>query len=243
VQGFKTGKTTLNAFEMEELGDVSGKTLLHLQCHFGLDSLSWARLGARVVGVDFSDRAIELASNLSDELDLQAEFVCSDIYELPSVLKGEFDIVYTSNGVLPWLPDLKRWGEVIAHFLKPGGIFYIAEFHPFAYVFNDAEDMTDLQVHYPYFHSPEPLEFEVRGTYAAPQAAVTQKLQYEWVHSMGDIINALVTAGLHIEFLHEYPFCTYAMFPPLMERGKDGLWRLREKESSVPLTFTIKARK
>ena len=152
VEGFKAGKTSLNPLEMEELGNVAGKTLLHLQCHFGLDSLSWARLGASVTGVDFSDQAIALARSLSQEVGLEAEFVCSDIYELPQVLAGQFDIVYTSYGVLAWLPDLKNWAAVIAHFLKPGGVFFIAEFHPFAMVFDNSETATGLRIQYPYFH-------------------------------------------------------------------------------------------
>ncbi len=117
VDGFKRGKCSLSSIELEELGDVSGKSLLHLQCHFGLDTLSWARLGARVTGVDFSDKAIDLARSLSRDLKIEADFVQSDIYDLPDNLDGEFDIVFTSGGVLPWLPDLKRWAEIITHFL------------------------------------------------------------------------------------------------------------------------------
>ncbi|UCB52608.1 MAG: class I SAM-dependent methyltransferase, partial [Candidatus Zixiibacteriota bacterium] len=124
VEGFKAGRCTLMPLEREELGDVSGKTLLHLQCHFGLDTLSWARLGARVTGVDFSEKAIDLAKSLSKELGIDADFVHSNIYHLPDVLKGEFDIAYTSHGVLCWLPDLAEWGRIIARFLKPGGTFY-----------------------------------------------------------------------------------------------------------------------
>ena len=240
LEGFKAGRSSLNSFEIEELGDVTGKSLLHLQCHFGMDTLSWARRGACVTGVDFSDEAIRLAESLNEELGLDGEFVCSDIYELPEVLQGEFDIVYTSQGVLAWLPDLQRWAEVAARFLKPGGTFYIAEYHPSAWVFDD-EQSEELKVRYPYFPGPEPLVFEVRGSYADPQAEVSQKLEYEWPHSMGEILNALIQAGLRIQFLHEFPFSTFAMFPGLMERDADGLWRLKEHQDSVPLMFSIKA--
>lgn len=242
VDSFKAGRSTLGAFELEELGDVTGKSLLHLQCHFGMDTLSWARRGARVTGVDFSDEAIELAESLNAELDIDAEFVCSDILELPSVLQGEYDIVYTSYGVLTWLPDLERWAQVISHFLKPGGVFYMAEFHPFAMVFDD-ENPSALSLRYPYFHRDEPMAFEVQGSYADREARTEQKVEYEWIHSMGDVLNALINAGLNIQFLHEFSFCVYEMLPGLMEQGEDGLWRLKEKGESLPLMFSLKARK
>jgi SAM-dependent methyltransferase len=244
LEGFKAGRMTINAFELEEMGDVAGKSLLHLQCHFGLDTLSWSRLGAKATGVDFSDEAIELAVKLNQELGLDAEFICSDIYELPEVLnQRQFDIVYTSYGVLVWLPDLPRWAEIISYFLKPGGIFYIAEFHPFAYVFNDDVQATDLQVTYPYFHSAEPAAFEVKGSYADPNAQIEQKVEYEWDHSLSEILNALLQAGLRLEFLNEHPFSMYSMYPSLMVKGPDGLWRLKEKDGFIPLMFSLKATK
>jgi SAM-dependent methyltransferase len=239
VAGFRSGKSSLTPLELTELGDVSGKTLLHLQCHFGLDTLSWARLGAKVTGADFSDQAIALARSLSQELGMDAGFVCSDLYTLPQVLTGTFDIVFTSYGVLVWLPDLERWAQVIAHFLKPGGTFYIAEMHPFAGVFENFQ-VTELQAAYSYFHSPEPYEVETAGSYADPTAHVGQPVEYEWHHSLADIINALISAGLRIEFLHEFPFCAYAMFP-FMERHEDGWWRLPSDVPVIPLMFSLKA--
>ena len=146
VESFKSGKSTLKSIELEELGDVSGRSLLHLQCHFGLDTMSWARLGARVTGVDFSDRAISLAQELSKELGIEADFVCSDVYDLRSILDKQFDIVFTSYGILCWLPDLRRWAEVIAHFLRPGGTFYMVEGHPFVDVFDHLENATELKI-------------------------------------------------------------------------------------------------
>jgi SAM-dependent methyltransferase len=241
LEGFKAGRNSLQAFEIEELGDVAGKSLLHLQCHFGMDTLSWARLGARVTGVDFSEKAIELAGKLATELDLDAQFICANVYELPQVMNGKFDIVYTSGGVLAWLPDLPRWGRVIAHFLKKGGTFYMAEVHPFSQVFDDQESVTELRVKYPYFSPPGPLVFDVQGSYAERDAQVNQKVEYEWVHSLSEVFNALIAAGLRIEFLHEFPFTIYAQFPDLMERGLDGLWHLKESDASLPLLFSLKA--
>jgi 2-polyprenyl-3-methyl-5-hydroxy-6-metoxy-1,4-benzoquinol methylase len=241
LEGFKAGRNSLQSFEIEELGYVAGKSLLHLQCHFGLDTLSWARMGAKVTGVDFSEKAIELAEKLALELDLDAQFICANVYELPQVLQGKFDIVYTSGGVLIWLPDLPRWAQVIAHFLKKGGTFYIAEIHPFSQVFDGQAGLTELRLKYPYFPPAGPLVFGVEGSYADREARINQKVDYEWVHTMSDVLNALIAAGLHIEFMHEFPFTIYAQIPDLMEQGSDGLWRLREGGDSVPLLFSLKA--
>lgn len=242
LEGFKAGRSTLDPIELEELGDVWGKALLHLQCHFGLDTLSWARLGAKVTGVDFSDKAIALARSLSEELKIPANFVCSDIYDLPNVLSEKFDIVFTSAGVLAWLPDLGRWAQVIAHFLKPGGTFYIREFHPFAYIFDDKEGITELKVAYPYFGSSEPMRCPVQGSYVDRSAKVTQPIAYEWVHSLSEILSSLISAGLRIEFLHEFPYCSFQMLP-FMERSEGGRWRLKGQKDFIPFMFSLKATK
>ena len=242
VDGFKSGKSALMSIEREELGDVSGKSLLHLQCQFGLDTLSWARLGAKVTGVDFSDKAIDLARSLSDELGINAEFVLSNVYDLPDVLEGQYDIVFTSYGVLVWLPDLTRWAEVISHFLKPGGVFYIVESHPFGDVFYNEEDATELRLHYRYTSLPsEPDEVGPGPTYTdgSPKLSSTT---YEWNHSVGDILNSLVSAGLTIEFFHEFHFAGWPALP-MMKKGEDGWWRLPEGQDSVPFLFSLKATK
>lgn len=238
VEGFKAGGSNLRPIELEELGDVSGKSLLHLQCHFGLDTMAWARRGASVTGADFSDRAIGLAQQLSQELGINARFVCSDIYGLPDVLEDQFDIVYTSYGVLYWLPDLKRWGEVVAHFLKPGGVFYIVELHPFADVFKN-EGVTELRVAYPYFSGPEPLRFETHGTYADPNADY-HSVEYGWIHPLSEIINSLINAGLRIEYLHEFPY-TFEQRFSFQTRDEEGRWRLNKMENMLPLLFSLKA--
>mgnify|MGYP005833105633 CR=1 FL=1 len=243
VEGFKAGKLSLGRVEREGLGDVTGKRLLHLQCHFGMDTLSWARLGAQATGVDFSENAIAFARALSAELGIPATFICANIYDLPGVLSGEFDIVFTSGGVLYWLPDLARWGQIIAHFLKPGGVFYVVDAHPLACIFDNDDGVTELKVRYPYFHRPEPIRFEVQGSYADPEARVEHNVEYGWWHSMGEIVNALAGAGLRILELNEYPFIGWAMFPGMMEQGEDGLWRLKADKGDLPLTFALKATK
>lgn len=239
LAGFKAGKTSLSSLETSEVGEVAGKSLLHLQCHFGMDTLSWARLGARVTGVDFSEEAIELAGAVSRELGLEARWVCSDVYDLPNTLGGEFDIVYTSGGVLTWLSDVSGWAQIIARYLKPGGTFYIIETHPFLYVFDNERDVNDLKVGYSYFHDSEPLRWAPEGTYADRSAPITTPT-YEWMHSLGEIVTSLSAAGLRIEFLHEFPFCGWQYFS-FMEQGEDGWWRLRDNDAMLPLTFSLRA--
>lgn len=241
LAGFKAGKERLRSIELSELGNVAGKTLLHLQCHFGLDTLAWARHGAIVTGVDFSEKAITLARSLSEELGIQAQFYCTDIYELPGILSQEFDIVFTSYGVLHGLPDLQRWGEVIAHYLKPGGIFYIVEDHPFFRVFR-AKPGGEFKAERSYFFSPEPQRIEATGSYATGDQGPTG-VSYVWDHSLGEVINSLIAAGLRIDFLHEFPYAARAKFP-FMERGEDGWWRLpAHQHGTIPFLFSLQAQK
>lgn len=241
LKGFKAGESTLCPLDLKEVGDVAGKSLLHLQCHFGLDTLSWARLGAKVTGVDFSDQAISLARSLSRELGIKAQFICTELYKMPKVLEKRFDIVFTTEGVLCWLKDLRSWAEIVARHLKPGGIFYLRDSHPFLYVFDNERKTKDLNVRYSYFHKTEPMRWEPDGTYADPNASL-KKPSFEWTHSLGDIVNSLTAAGLRIEFLHEYPHLFYDHFP-FMEKGRDGWWRVKGREKTFPLMFSLRARK
>ena len=241
VETFKAGRRTLDAIELAGPGDVTGKSLLHLQCHFGMDTISWARRGAIVTGIDFSQEAIKAARALAEELSIQATFVHSNLYDLPHSLTGQFDIVFTSYGVLGWLPDLACWAQVIAYFLRPGGIFYIVEAHPVALVFDERRQDAELRVRYPYFQGPEPLREEEDGSYAAPDAPV-RSVTYVWIHPMADIIGSLLRAGLRIESFAEYPFVAWALFP-WMERRADGFWQLPVPRESIPLMFALKATK
>ncbi|NDJ53924.1 MAG: class I SAM-dependent methyltransferase [Chloroflexi bacterium] len=240
VQSFRAGRNTLKPIELDALGDVQGQSLLHLQCHFGLDTLSWARLGAEVTGVDFSARAIELAKALAGDLDIAAEFVCSDVYNTPQQLNRQFDIVFTSYGVLTWLPDLRRWASVVAQMLKPGGTFLIVEFHPLSTIFDDESDVQAYQVRYPYFNGQQPIEFTNSGeSYAARHDSFKGLKQYEWQHSLSDIIGALLGQGMQINAFDEYPYTFYQHFPFLVEKSS-GQWHQPEMPY-VPLMFSLKA--
>ena len=245
VESFKAGKDRLHGIESDELGDVRGKTLLHLQCHFGLDTLGWARRGATVTGIDFSERAIEEARSLSAELSIPATFLVSDLYELPSKLDGQFDIVFTSYGAIYWLPDIRRWGEIAASYVKPGGTFYIAEFHPTGFLF-DTDWGTDGRAKdyvrkYPYFYTDAPIVDE-SPDYADPSATVKNSRTYSWAHTLGDVANALIDGGLQIEFIHEFPFSTFQQFS-FLEQHDDGYWYPPEGMYDMPMLFSIKARK
>lgn len=241
LEGFKSGKDRLRSIELSELGDVEGKSLLHLQCHFGMDTLAWARRGASVTGIDFSEKAIALAQSLSQELDIPAKFHCVDMYDIPSVVSERFDIVFTSYGVLHGLYDLQNWGEIIAARLKPGGIFYIVEDHPFFRVFRP-KPKGEIKAERSYFFSEEPQRIEATGSYATDDTGEAG-VSYVWDHSIGEVINSLIASGLVIEFLHEFPYAARAKFP-FMEQGEDGWWRLPpDQHGTIPFLFSLQARK
>jgi SAM-dependent methyltransferase len=238
LEGFRRGENVLFATEIEEVGEVRGKSLLHLQCHFGLDTMSWARMGAKVTGLDFSEKAIVLARSLSSELSIAAKFVCANIYDAPSAVRGRFDIVFSSYGAITWLPDLKKWAQVIAHFVKPGGFFYIIDMHPFLSIFGDPTDPSQLRPEWSYFR--EDVIVDPPGKDYADASFVGHHDGHEWIHPVGAIVNSLIEAGLRIDFFHEFPFCVWQCLP-LAERGPDGLWRV--KGDPIPLLFSVKATK
>jgi SAM-dependent methyltransferase len=205
VAAFKTGRTTLTPIERTEVAGVAGKTLLHLQCHFGLDTLSWARAGAIVTGVDFSPEAIAAAEALSRDLGLPARFVCADVYDLPGALPETFDVVFASYGVLSWLPDVPRWAGVAARLVRPGGAFYLVDRHPITRVERPrTTDSAGNPLREGYFSGPAPARAEEHGSYADPETEVWTTAYY-WSHSLGEVVTALADAGLRLEFLHEFP--------------------------------------
>lgn len=238
LKSFLEGETSLHSLELEALGDVNEKNLLHLQCHFGLDTLSWARLGAKVTGVDFSSTAITLARELTKKTGLEAEFICCNIYDLANHLDRQFDIVYSTYGVINWLHDLKTWARIIARYLEPSGIFYLVEFHPFIWVFDD-EHPSALRVSESYWHSQKPTFYQTEGTYADPDARVENTGDYEWAHPMSEVVNSLINAGFVIMELNEYPFSVDSHQLAFMEQSKDGYARLLGYD--LPLMYSITA--
>ncbi|HEU5349678.1 MAG TPA: class I SAM-dependent methyltransferase [Ktedonobacterales bacterium] len=242
VAGFRAGGLTLRSIEREALGDVRGRSLLHLQCNMGSDTLSWARLGARVTGVDISDAAIAQARALAAETSLSARFLRSDLYALPDVLDEQFDIVFASYGALCWLPDLTRWAEIVARYLCPGGTFLLVEMHPYAMMLETtSEDGLNFRVNSPYFQTAEPQVEAVRGQPVGVAASVPQSV-YIWHYSLGEVVTALIQAGLCVQHLREFPLAHYQQFPCLV-RGDDGWWRWPSADNTLPMLFSVAATK
>jgi SAM-dependent methyltransferase len=245
VASFRDGSRPirLSDYELEEVGPVEGRTLLHLQCHFGLDTLSWARLGAVVTGLDFSAEGIAAARTLAAELGIPATFVQSNVYDAPSAVEGQFDIVYTSRGVLVWLPDIVAWARVVAQLVRPGGTFYVTEIHPVAQVFADEGVAPgELRLAYPYWSHAEPISFDSVGSYADRSAPTDGLRENGWDHSLGEIVTALIDAGLRIDFLHEFPFIEWPV--DFLVEGEDGRYRLPAgSKGELPLLFSLRATK
>ncbi|UJG43714.1 MAG: class I SAM-dependent methyltransferase [Candidatus Heimdallarchaeum endolithica] len=238
LEGFLKGKNSLHSVEHELLGDIKGKKILHLQCHFGMDTLSLARMGAEVTGVDFSEKAIDFAKKLSEQINVRAKFVCANIYDPDKLLNEKFDFVFTTYGVLPWLPDIKKWAEVISKFLRKGGQFLIVESHPLSHVFDD-ENEKELKIRYSYF-SKEAMEFDSEYTYTDSDKKIEHLKTYEWMHTISEILNSLIAEGLKIKLFNEYPFSEFKQFP-FLEQYEDGYWHFKDKKIDFPLLFALKA--
>ncbi len=236
LEAFKEGKSSLMCYELDALDDVSGKSLLHLQCHFGQDTLSWSRLGARCTGVDLSDEGIKLAKQLNAELNLDAEFVCCNVLDTSKYVTETFDIVFTSYGVIGWLPDLKPWGKMIAERLHKGGTFFMAEFHPIVWMFDYLEAKPIMK--YGYMQKDVIYE-EYEGTYADLNSKMISK-EYGWNHGLGEVVSALTEAGLRIDYLKEYDESPYDVLPNLIKTDS-GMYITKDK--LYPLIFTLKATK
>lgn len=230
VPAFLAGQTALREIEQAGLTDVAGKSLLHLQCHFGLDTLSWAREGARCTGVDLSPVAIDKARELATQTGLDAHFVCSDVYGFQRPAPTPYDIVFTSYGAVCWLPDLTRWAAVIAANLAVGGTFYMAEFHP----------IYDLLAGYSYFTRTEP-DVDEEGTYTENGATAVAKLA-TWAHPLSQVINALLGAGIQVQQVEEFPYSPYNCFEGMVER-EPGRFYLTHKGHDVPLVYSIRGQK
>ena len=233
---FLAGKSTLNDIDLAVLGDVKGKKVLHLQCHFGQDSISLARLGASVTGVDLSDKAIDTARQIAKDLEADATFVCCDLYSLPEHLDGQFDIVFSSYGTIGWLPDLDKWAAIIHRYLKPGGHFAFAEFHPVVWMF----DNKFGKIEYRYFRTDAIVEV-VKGSYADRYSDI--ELQHiSWNHGLSEVITSLLNAGLTLSSLAEFDYSPYACFDDVVE-FEPGKYRIAHLGDKIPMTYTLSASK
>lgn len=234
LDGFLNGNTSLKDIEISLLGSVKGKSVLHLQCHFGQDSISLSRLGAYVTGVDLSDKAIEAAKKLADETHSDARFICCDIYDLPNHLNEKFDIVFTSYGTIGWLPDLDKWANIVSRFLKPNGQFVFVEFHPVVWMFDDNFE----KIQYRYFNSGAIVETE-SGTYADKKADISQSYVM-WNHSISEVLNSLIKNRLEISSFDEFDYSPYNCFNKTIE-PEPGKYRIEHLDNMIPMVFAIKA--
>ncbi len=236
VKGFLEGKTSLNSIELELLGEVKGKSILHLQCHFGQDSISLSRLGAEVTGVDLSDKAIDFAKELAGKDNSEARFICSDIYDLPNHLDEKFDIVFTSYGTIGWLPDLDKWAKVISHFLKPGGKFVFVEFHPVVWMF----DYEFEKVAYNYFKDQPIIEIN-DSTYT--EGKFDEKVEeISWNHSLSEVFKSLTNNDLVVNSLNEYDYSPYNCFNQT-EEFEPGKFRIKHLGNKIPMVYSLVATK
>lgn len=236
VDEFIKGRTSLNSIELELLGDIKDKEILHLQCHFGQDSISLSRLGAKVTGVDLSEKAIDAAKDLAKKCGTDTQFLVSDVYELPENLNQKFDIVYTSYGTIGWLPDLEKWAKVINHFLKPGGKLVFVEFHPYVWMYDD--DFTHIKYHY---FNEKPIVESEEGTYADQSADITQDYVM-WNHPLSDVLQNLLKVDLQLESFQEYNWSPYACFRHNEEFEK-GKFRIPQFGDKAPHVYSLVAAK
>ena len=235
VSDFIKLKDSLNSIEKDELGNVNGKSILHLQCHFGQDTLSLANLGADATGVDFSEASIEKAKLLSEETGIESRFICSNVYELKNNLNEKFEVVFTSYGTIGWLPDIDGWAEIVSYYLKPGGEFLIVEFHPFLWMFDDNFN----EIEYSYFHTGKPFEELAEHTYTDNVEKIDM-IQYSWNHSLSDVINSLIKQGMRIESVNEFNYSPYNCFPGMKEIEK-GKYIFKKFDNLIPIIYSIKA--
>ena len=236
MKGFLEGKSTLNSIELELLGVISNKKILHLQCHFGQDTMTFSRMGAHSTGIDFSEKAIEKATEFSKQLNLDTTFICCDMYEAPKYLNEQFDIVFTSYGTIGWLPDLDKWAKVVSHFLKPGGKFVMADFHPVVWMYDN--DFKEVFYHY---FNVEPIIEEETGTYAEKEAELSAKT-IGWNHPISEILNSLINSGLEINCFNEYDYSPYNCFNET-EEFEPNKFRIKNFGNKIPMVYSIKGTK
>ncbi|MFT4521251.1 MAG: ubiquinone/menaquinone biosynthesis C-methylase UbiE [Bacteroidia bacterium] len=233
---FLDGQTSLKEIELALLGDITGLKVLHLQCHFGQDTISLSRLGAQVTGVDFSEMAIDKAQEMNTLMKETCHFICSDVYRLPEVLNNKFDLVFTTYGTIGWLPDMKKWAGVVSHFLKPSGRLILVDFHPALWMFDN--DFTHVQ--YRYFNNEPIIEAE-EGTYADKSASI-KKTSINWNHSFGEILSAMKINGLQLDDFQEFDYSPYPCFDHSVET-EPGKHRIQHLGNKIPMCYAITADK
>ncbi len=230
-------------FDLPRLGDLAGLDAVHLQCHIGTDTVSLARLGAHMTGLDFSTPAIEQARLLAEAAGVEATFVVAELYDAPEALgRGRFDLVYTGTGALCWLPDIHRWGQIVADLLRPGGRLFIREGHPVLWSLADARPDGLLAIEYPYFEHEQPLVSDEGGTYVETDQVFAATIAHSWNHGLGEIVTALLDAGLELTMLEEHDTCHWEALPGQMERVDGDEWRLADRPERLPQTYTLQAR-
>ena len=234
LDNFLKGKSSLNDIELKLLGDIKGKSILHLQCHFGQDTISLGRLGADITGVDLSDKAIESAKQIAKDTNSNAEFICCDIYDLPNHLDKKFDIVFTSYGTIGWLPDLDKWAKIVSKFLKPNGQFVFVEFHPVVWMFDDNFE----KIYYRYFNSGVIVDTQI-GTYADKNADLTLT-EMSWNHSISEVLNSLIKNGLEIKLFDEFDYSPYNCFNKTIE-FEPRKYRIEHLDDKIPMVYSLTA--
>lgn len=241
LEGFVAGGDTLLPFEPVHVGEVTGLDLVHLQCHMGMDTLSWARRGAWVTGLDFSAPAVEVARRLAERIDVAARFVVADVYDAVEVLDATYDLTYQSLGSLNWHPDMARWAAILFTLTRPGGRYVLLEGHPMSWVLDDAGE----QVEYAYFGEEGGTRIaDDGGTYADLSVPTVNNETIEFSHTLGDVIGALLDVGFVLERFSEHPYTVYPMWPWLEEHpGQTPTWWAPEGRPTLPMMYSLVARR
>jgi SAM-dependent methyltransferase len=232
------------SFDRPRLGDIAGLAAVHLQCHIGTDTVSLARLGAKMTGLDFSAPALEHGRRLAEAAGVEIEFVESDLYGAPGALGRErFDLVYTGIGALCWLPDIRRWAEVVASLLRPGGRLFMREGHPILWALSEPREDGLLVVEFAYFEQQQAMVWDEGGTYVQTDQEFTHNVTHEWNHGLGEIVSALLAAGLELTALEEHDSVPWDALPGQMTDVGGGEYRLTDRPERVPHTYTLQARR
>jgi SAM-dependent methyltransferase len=242
VAAFKAGEDHLHPIEAAEIGPIAGKRLIHLQCHFGLDTLCLARRGAIVTGLDFSPAAIAAAGTLARETGIPARFIAGNVYDVPALIGERFEVVYVSWGAINWLPDIAGWARIVAGLLEDGGFLYLLEGHPLAMSLEQHGPDAAITACCDYFQSPGPLVNFAAVSYTGDADRLSHIEMHEWIHPLSAVVTALVETGLVLDWLHEHDRVAWQVFPCLKE-GSDHMYRMPAGRPSLPLAYSLRARK